>query len=300
MKTLFNKPALFIKYALTIMAFAVVLGAVFVIGFGFNTSAEFGGVYEITIDCFDETKITENIETAKDVLDEYGYNASEVIVEDRSICDTIVIRYASKSAVNASKVEEAITTKLDLNENLVSVSLLGLSSATTIALKMLLAFGVMALGIFVYLAIRMGWKKAVSVLVNLVSVALILVSICAITRIEISLVSLGVIFIISAMSAILLAMLFSKIDAISRYQENEKSFIDNYIDLIEANKMKAIIPSALVLLVFVCLIFTFSRALVFVGVVGLVALIVAVFYVLIFAPNFYLLLSTKRAKKIKK
>ena len=300
MKNLFNKPSQFIKYALTIMAFAVVLGAVFVIGFGFNASAEFGGVYELTIDCFDETKIADNIETAEEILAEYGYKKSEVIIEDRSICDTVVIRYQSKSAVNALKVEADVTNELGLNENLVTVSALSLSSATSVALKLLLAFGVVAVGMFVYLLIRMDWKKALTVLVGLATSTLISIALCAITRIQISLISLGIIFLISVLSGVLLTMIFSKIDSISRYQENEKSYIENYLDLIMANKFRALIPSALVLLIFICLIFTFKKALVFVGLGGLLALIVSAFITLVFAPNFYLVLNTKRVKKIKK
>lgn len=300
MKTLFNKPATFIKYALTIMAFAIILGTVFVIGFGFNTSSDFGGVYELSIDCFDENKISEHTEVAKEVLDEYGYSAKEVIIEDRSICDTIVIRYASKSAVNALKVEENVTTRLELNENLVSVSELKLPSATSDALKMLLALGISIVGIFIYLLVRMDWKRAITVVLGLTLSAVLPVAIFAISRIEISLVALAIVFLMALVSAILVTMIFSKIEAVEKSQQKPLTFIENYLDILNENKIKAIIPTALLLLVYVCMIFTFSRALVFAGLVGFICMLVAAFVAIIFAPNFYMLLNTKRAKKIKK
>lgn len=300
MKTLFNKPSTFIKYALTIMAFAVVLATVFVIGFGFNASAEFGGVYELTIDCFDETKIVENTNVANQVLAEYGYNAKETIVEERSICDTIVIRYASKSAVNAQKIETDLTNKLGLNENLVTVSALSLPSANRDALKMLLAFGISLAVVAIYVLIRMDWRKASTVALCYLFSALLPLSICAISRVEISMVSLAVIYLMSTATAILVTVIFSKLESIQKHQEHERGYLDNYLDLLNENKVKAIIPTALMLLVFVCLIFTFSRALVFAGLVGVISLIIFAFIAIIFAPNFYLAINSKKSKNNKK
>ena len=297
MKTLFKKPTTFIKYALTLIAFAIVLGTVFVIGFGFNTNSDFGGVYELTIDCFDDNKVSDYTDIATDVLDEYGYSAKDIIVEERAICDTIVIRYASKSASNAQKIENDLTAKLELNENLVSVNKLSLPSANRDALMILLAFGVSMAVMFVYLWIRMDWKKASTVALSYLISGILPVAICAISRIEISLVSLGVIFIMALVTAILTAIIFAKIESIEKYQDDETSFIDNFLALAGENKIKAIIPTALVLLVFVCLMFTFTRNLVFTGLVGIVSLVCFAFVAIIFAPNFYLVLNTKIIKK---
>ena len=59
MKTLFESPAKLVKYALTFVGFFIALGAILTAFFGFNTSPEFGGHYELTIDCVDSEKVNE-------------------------------------------------------------------------------------------------------------------------------------------------------------------------------------------------------------------------------------------------
>ena len=298
MKTLFEKPATIVKYALTIMVFALLLGTIFVVGFGFNASSEYGGVYELTVDCFDENKIEEYTDECKAVLDDYGYSAKDVIIEQRSVCDTIVVRYASGSETNAQKIEADVTTKLGLNENLVSVSALSAPSAIASSLKLLIAVGVIAVGVFAYTMIRMGWKKALAVLLNLVLSAFVPLAVFAISRIEMSYVGFGVALLFACLSTVLFVAVLSKLDAIKKQQEKEETFLDNYLNLLNANKFKAIIPSLLILLVLVCLMFTFTRNLVFVGLVGLVSALISAFNFIIFSPNFLLLLDTPRQKKV--
>ena len=56
----------------------------------------------------------------------------------------------------------------------------------------------------------------------------------------------------------------------------------------------------LLLLVFVCLIFTFNAALVQVGVAGVISLAVTVFVVICFSPAFLVMLSEKSTKQAKR
>ena len=186
MKNLFNHTHNIIKYSLTIMAFALALATIFVVGFGFNSSAEFGGAYEITIDCFDNTKIEEYTASAEEVLDAYGYSPNSIFVEDREYCETLVIRYKSNSANNAVKIQADIVNKLALNENLVTVNVLHAPSALNQALKLLVFLGVAVVVMFIYLIIRFNWKVALTVVLNLILTALMSLSIFAISRIEIS------------------------------------------------------------------------------------------------------------------
>lgn len=300
MKTLLNNSKTFIKYSLTIMLFALLLGTVFVIGFGFNGSAEFGKVYELTIDCFDETKEEEYIDLAKDVLKDYGYSASETFIEDRSYCETIVVRYKSTSTKNAGLIKNDIVAKLELNENLVTNNPLTNSSEIAPAVKALIAVGVIAVVLFVYAFIRFDWKIALTTTLNYCFATLLPLALLAITRIELSITAIGVVALISTLSTILLFALISKLMAIEKQQEKPKSFAENFLSYINENKFKAIVPASLMLLVFVCLIFTFNKGLVYVGLVGIITLVVSAFMFICYSPAFLVMLNEKPEQKAQK
>ena len=65
-------------------------------------------------------------------------------------------------------------------------------------------------------------------------------------------------------------------------------------------KLKAIIPTALILLVFVSLIFTFNRAVAQAGVAGLVTLIIGAFMLVIFSPALLSVLNREKSNLTKK
>lgn len=300
MKTLLNNSKTFIKYSLTIMLFTLLIGTVFVIGFGFNGSAEFGKVYELTIDCFDMAKEEEYTDTAKEVLKDYGYSASEIFVEDRSYCETIVVRYKSTSTKNSELIKNDIVAKLELNENLVTNNSLTRSSEVSSAVKALIAVGVIAVVLFVYALIRYEWKVALTTMLNYCFAILLPLALLAITRIEISITAIGVIALISTLSTILLFALISKLMSVAKQQEKPKSFAENYLSYVNENKFKAIIPASLMLLVFICLIFTFNIGLVYVGLVGIITLIISAFMLVCYSPAFLVMLNEQPKQKVQK
>ena len=294
MKTIFNKPTNFLKYALTFMCFAFLLGLIFSLTFGFNTSHEYGKVYEVSVFCFDESKQEAYQNATKEVLKSYGYSAKETFIEEHTDCDAIVVRYASESAVNATKIQAEIAQKLELNENLVQVDSLTLSNQKSASIKLLITLGVASLLIFVYTIIRFNWKTAITIASNLILSAILPLSVMAFSRIELSLTSLLLVIVMAILSTVLYMAIYSKTKSIQKQQEKPLSFRENYISLIENNKFKVLIPSALVLLVFVCLIFTFVRPLVFVGLSGIVAFAISAFNLIIFAPSMQMALNHEK------
>lgn len=300
MKTLFSNPKNLIKYGLTLIAFAICLGVVFVIGFGFNTSTDFGKAYEISIDCFDEGKLAEYEQTANNILKESGYSAKESFIEERSICDTIVIRYNSNSENNATKIEADIEAKLNLNENLVSVEQLSLSTEKSMAIKLLIPLGIIAVVIFLYALIRFGIKESLALIVNLVVSTILPLALLAITRLELSLEVLGLLMVLSTLSTVLFMFIISKMNSIQKAQEKEESFKTNYINYLEANKIKVIIPACLIFLIFAVLIFTFNRAMIQIGVAGLVIYLAISFMAIIMSPALLMTLKNGQSEKTKK
>ena len=291
MKALFNSSSKLLKYTLTFMCFAFLLGLIFSLTFGFNTSSEYGKVYEVTIYAFDAEKIESYKETAQDVLKEYGYTVKEIRVDEHTDADAVVLRYKSSSLNNALKIQADITEKLELNENLVKVEALTLSNQKSASIKLLITLGVAVLFIFIYAVIRHGWKMAVTLISLFVSSIILPLSVMAFSRIELSLTTLFLVSIIGTLASIIYMAMYAKLKSISKYQEKVKSFKENYLEFANENKLKVLIPVALMLLVFVCLIFTFNRTLVHVGLTGLVALAIASFSLVIFAPALQITLN---------
>lgn len=294
MKTLFTKSSSLLKYYLTFMGTAILLGLIFLFTFGFNTSGEFGKLYEVRVYSFDSAKNQTYIETVEDVLDIYGYSPKDVLIEEHTDSDAVVLRYRSTSENNAIKIEADVTERLELNENLVEVQALTSSSATKDSLKLLIGLGVIAVVLFIYALLRHDWKFAVTLVSTLVLSVILPLAIMLFTRIELSLTTLGVLVLFSALTTILYMALYAKVKSIEKSQRQTKRFLTNTADYMNAVKFKAIIPTAIVLLVFVCLIFTFVRSLVHVGLVGLVLMVVDAFLLVIFAPTLQILLQKEK------
>lgn len=294
MNTILKKPGTLIKYSLTIMLAAVLLGLIFLFTFGFNTAPEFGGVYELTIFSFDSSQNEKYIDTAKEILDGYGYTATEVIIEEHNDSDAITIRYPSESKNNAIKIQAELTTKLGLNENLVKIENLTNATQKTNAIKLLITLGVMILALGVYGWLRHNWKFAAT-LVSVLALSVILpLSIINFTRLELSFSVLGVIILGAALTAILYMATYAKITQIARSQDKQKTFKSNFIDFADSIKFKLIIPVALVLAAFVALIFTFTRGLIMVGLAGVIMMVVDAFLLAIFAPALQILLNKEK------
>lgn len=297
MKAFFINSKKSVLYSLTFMATAICLGLVFLLTFGFNTSAEYGKMYEITIFSFDNQKIESYINTTEDILDTYGYSAKEVVIEEHSDSDAVVIRYKSESQNNAIKIQADIVKALEINKNLVQVERLGVSSAKTDSIKLLIALGVMAVISFVYIWLRFSWKEGVVILSTLGLTTILPLAIMLFTRIELSLVSLGVVVMLSILSSVLEMAIISKMDAIARLQDRPKTFKANYLEYISSISKRAIIPATLGLLVFICFLFTFIRSLAHVGLTGLVGLVISCVVVVVFAPNLQILLNKEEKNK---
>ena len=297
MKMILSNAKRTIQYSLTIMATAVALGLIFLLAFGFNTSAEYGNMYQITIFSFDNQKIESYIETTEDVLDNYGYSAKEIIIEEHNESDAVVVKYASKSENNAIKIGADIVKALEINENLVKVESLGVSSAKADSIELLIAFGVIAVALFVYMWLRYTYKEGVVLASSIVLTGILSLALMLITRMELSLVSLGVVVMMSVLSGVLVMTTISKIKSIEKQQDKPKTFKENYLNYIDSVKFRAIVPAALGLLVFICFLMTFIRSLVHVGLVGIVSIVVMAVIVIGFAPCLQILLNKEEKDK---
>ena len=92
---------------------------------------------------------------------------------------------------------------LEINENLVKVESLGVSSAKADSIELLIAFGVIAVVLFVYMWLRYTYKEGVVLASSIVLTGILSLALMLITRMELSLVSLGVVVMMSVLSGVL-------------------------------------------------------------------------------------------------
>lgn len=294
MKTLLQNSNKLLKYAFTVIAFALVIGLVFIIGFGFNGSADFGKTYELTVDCFDESAVNTTKEKMVEVIKANGYSELESFVEDRSYCDTVVVRYKSNSTIKAQEIKAQTIEKLGLNENLVSISKLSHSTATKASIKLIIGVSISAVLLFLLGLIRYDIKYALALFATFVLSIMLPLAVIAITRIELSTSIIAIIASIASLASFIFAFSYAKMQMIKKYQEKEESYQTNYINYINENKFKAIIPSALVLVMVVAFMFIFNRSLIFIGLSILLSTLIAGFISLVLSPAILISLDKDR------
>lgn len=298
MKTLFETPSKLVKYALTFVAFFIALGAILTAFFGFNTSAEFGGHYELTIDCMDTDEVDNYLKTAKDVLDDYGYNVSDYEIEDRSYCETLVIRYASNSETNAGLIKADIASKLSLDQSLVQASKLSLVNNGFSIWKIVLFSMVVMAFVFVIALIIKGWNYGIGYLISFATTNLLTLAIIGFTRIVLSPSSLVLVSVISALSMVVYAYLIENVYKLRDDKNNKISYKDAYLEVVSTKLKDLCIVGGALAVIGIVLLLTFNKALVMYGITYLLSILVMAFVTIILVPAIFVLIEDKRETKL--
>lgn len=299
MKTLFETPSKLVKYALTFVAFFVGLGIILTAFFGFNTSAEFGGHYELTIDCMDSAEVDNYYKAAKEVLGEYGYSVSDYQIEDRSYCETLVIRYASSSDTNANLIKADLATKLNLDQSLVQANSLALAYSGFNGWDVVLFSGILLAFAFVIGLVLKGWNYGVGFCVSYAATMLLSLAIIGFTRIVLSPSSLVLVTVISTMSMVAFAYLSHHVYALREDKNDGISFKDAYLEVINIKAKELYIVGGALAVVGIVLMLTFNKTLVLFGLTYLVAMLVLAFISIILVPAIFVLIEDTKLKKLK-
>ena len=300
MKTLFESPSRLVKYALTMVAFFVALGIIFASVFGFNTSTEYNGYYEISIDSFDAEQEEKIDNAVKAVLSEYEYTVSEKIVEDRDYCETLVYRYRSNSTQNAEQILNKLTTTLSLNDGMINVQKLQNAYNGITTIKYLVLVAVVTVVLFLVALIRGGVKYGLAVTSSNLITTLLSMAIIAFTRVLLT-KSLVVITLLFALVGTLITI--NVLGKIKDEKENNKSL--SYKDAYMLVCSKASLTNKIVLacglaIVPIALALTFNYTLVMLAVGYVICALVALFASLIIAPAIFVLINDYQEQKIQK
>lgn len=300
MKTLFQSPAKLVKYALTFVGFFIALGAILTAFFGFNTSPEFGGHYELTIDCVDSEKVNDYYKEAKETLKDYGYSISDYQIEDRSYCDTLVIRYKSESEINAGLVAKDIATKLEIDQTMVQANKLSHAYNGFNGLTILfVSIGLLAAAFIIAWIIK-GWNYGVGYVVSYAGTILLSLAIIGFTRIMLSPTSLIIVTVISTMSMLVFAYLAHNIYNQRDNANNNISYKDAYLSVINQKWKELVIVAAAGVLVPLVLLLSFTKVLVVYALTMLVAELVLAFISIVLVPAIFIWIEDSSISKLNK
>lgn len=298
---IFETPKKFLKYALLFSTTVVLLGLLFVIFFGFNTSYEFGGYYEINIDYQNVADTNDYIEGTQDILKEYGYKINgNATVGDKSYLYNLCIRYKSDSDVNASQIESDIQTKFGLSDEFVSVDKISNTYALSTVLSMLWPILIMVVLLFLFGWLRRNIFYALSLGSIVLSSTLLQLSIIAITRTRLSVATIGIMAITTIIAVVVFVYYTSQMFERKNSHEGEKEEYPQLFSSVIADSLFTIkLPALIGLAAFLGLVLTFNSTLVNVGLSGIICLLVATFASIFIGGNVYLSALTSESSKIK-
>lgn len=299
MKTLFENPSKLVKFSLTFVAFFVALGIIFAAVFGFHTSTEYNGYYEISIDSFDAEQEEKIDNKVKEILSKYKYTVEEKVVEDRDYCKTLVYRYESNSTQNAEEIKNVLKQDLALNEGMITVEKLTNAQNGITIWNYLITFVAILIVSFLAMVIYGGVKSALTVVSAESITGLLSMAIIAFTRITLS---KGLIILSLVASVISGIVLLSIIGKIKQQKDNNTalSYKDSYLtSLASASVLEKIILAVCIFIVPCALIFTFNTILIMFGLGYIVCALVALFTTTILSPAIYVALEDKQEERTK-
>ena len=298
---IFESPNKFLKYAMLFCTTIILLGLLFAIFFGFNTSYEFGGYYEINIDYQNISDTNDYIEGTKEVLKEYGYNINEsATVGDKSYLYNLCIRYKSDSDINASKIEADIESKFGLGEEFVSVDKISNTYALSTILSLIWPAVILILLLMLYGWLRRNLFYALSMGSIVLSSILLQLSVISITRIKLSVATIGIMTITTIVATVVFTYYTSQMFERKNSHEGEKEDYPTLFSTVISESLFTVqIPALVGLAVFIGLILTFNTTLIGVGLSGIVCLLVATFASIFIGGNVYLAALTSESGKIK-
>jgi len=241
-----------------IISFVVIIAAVIVsLTAGINLGTDIGGGTQLEITIDDSSASKKQINSVKNIIQDYGYRVDKIFVEDKFTDTIIVVRIADKNVEAKSEIRNAISSKLDINaDNISKFETFNGSLTNKSILWIGIAIVCLLLAIFVAAWIRYKLVAGLSLVFAILHALMLSVSLFVLTRLPITKVSL-----IEIVCGIIL-LLFAFVFALEKIKENVSLKHNNElstIELVEISKKSTIKPLAffaiaitVVCLVFVC------------------------------------------------
>lgn len=295
MKNFFSSSAKIFKYAITIIAAIILAGSVVVGVLNFNKSVDLGGGYYAKVTFVEPSEYQNLKEKTSEAITSKGYKIVSAELERSTASDSVVIKFKAKQ-VDVQALKTAIAEKAGITEALIDINSFSHSYSYNKMTLSVVILAVVALGLFVFGAIRKGTPLAVTLLVGFVADMLACVSLVAITRIELSITILYLPMIFALAKFVIFE--FCRLRAENIVDAENVSFTDALNRVTFGNKWLYLAGNLVLLVMFAIFTILGDRALMMAGFAGIISVVVsAVMLIAVDLPLYVTLLNTKAAKQ---
>ncbi|MBR7172212.1 MAG: hypothetical protein IKD36_00225 [Clostridia bacterium] len=304
------------KYPLLISAIVscvVIIASLFILGFfGLKVGTSLGGGSQFSVNVKNGDSPKKYIAEIKDILSDNGLSFDSSIVDDNYVATEVEGEYTkqvvvikiSNSEVKDSveeKVVSKIATKLGIDESYIS-SIEDITSSTTgkNVLNLGIAIGIIAIALFVFAWIRYDLFAGLSFIVAFLHNIILYLALTILTRLELNLTSLTVLFIITLVMSWVLIAIYEKYRRESRLHISDKLTIYERMVACEKQAVKPfVIVAAAVIVAIVFMLFVPVTVVKFTALNILISMVVTAYTALLIGPASYVALLEVRDVRLK-
>ena len=202
----------------TIVSCCIIVISLFILGFcGIKFGVSLGGGEQIEVVMKDDVTKDSYISSINTVLDKYGYSIDTTFVEDKYTAGTengeftrkkLIVQVASEfSEEEATEIQNEIASTLGVEADSVLVGKIVSSVASKSALKIGIAFAIIAVCLFVFALLRYDVFAGLSFIIAYLHNIIVYFSLVIITRVQFTIDSLCIIILLTlVMTAVLIAI----------------------------------------------------------------------------------------------
>ena len=292
------------KYPLLIcmiISCAIVIASLFILGFfGMNLGTSLGGGSEFSVTMSQEADQTKYVTTVKQVVADSGLMVDSAFVEEKFVagennaeytqrCLVVKIAKLDISDEVESKIQTALAEKLGINADSISA----IDNITSVVKTKNVLFIGLAIGIIALCLFVMGWIRydifaAMSFILAYLHNIILYLSILILTRVQLNLISVGVMLILSIIMSAVLIQIYEKNRENTNMSSNEKLSATQLMMQSEKQSVKPYLFIGVAALVFALLLFLVPVASVrFTAINIIISLLVTAYTSLIIGPATY-------------
>ena len=295
------------KYPLLIsiiISFAIIIASLFVLGFaGMNMGVSFGGGSQFEVNVPTGVKTKDFVADIKSALKDSGYTFDSSSVEDKFVAiddegnftkQVVVVRISQNNLTEIQKAElvKKVATVLNVDESFVSPAenIIAQTTAKNV-LSLGIAIGIVAAALFVFAWVRYDIFAGLSFIIAFLHNIILNLSLTIVTRLELSLFSLTMVFIFTLIMSIVLIHIYENYRKESRLHISDKLTVSERMINGEIRAAKPfVIIAVAVVIISIFMLFAPLAAVKFMALSILLALIVTAYTSLVVGPASYVAL----------
>ena len=304
------------KYPLLIsmiISCVIIIASLFVLGFfGMRVGTSLGGGSQFEVNIASGASSKEYVSDVKKVLSDNGLTFDSSVVEDKYVAyddegnfttQVLVVKISERDVKDSTetKVIEQIAKKLNVDKTYVS-EIDNITSYTTgkDVLRLGIAIGAIAIALFVFAWIRYDVLAGLSFIVAFLHNIILYLSMLILTRLELNLTSLTVMFILTLVMSLVLIHIYEKYRREAKLHISDKLSISERMIKSESEAVKPfIILVCAVLVAIVFMLFIPANVVKFTALNILIALVVTAYTTLLIGPASYVALLDVRDVRAK-